>query len=328
MNKNTIAILLVCLVGFHLYGVMNRENIISPEILDQPQVVETTNQTIIDSIKSEDVKKYVEDLSSKEFDGRGTGTEGNKKAAEYIKNHLDKLNIKYVEQEFNAAGKTTKNIIAYIEPKNKSNDNIIVIGAHFDHLGSRGGSYYPGADDNASGVAGLMSIATALSKYKDKLKNTVSLQFYSGEELGLIGSKFYTNNPILPISKPNINNHIAMINLDMIGYLKNNYSESENTTSYKDYKERIVFDYSNMLSLKDTINSLLAKYPFAKNISGYKPGGSDHAPFYNKGIPIVFLHTGIHQHYHRISDTPEKLNYQGLCLVAKLALEVLLQIDI
>ena len=325
MNKNSIGLLLILLVAFHLYGVYYRESIIlQPE---SPKVVELTYDQIVDVIKKEDVKKYVEVLASKEFNGRGTGTEGNKKAADYIKQHLDNLKIPYIEQEFNVQNRKTSNIIAYITPKRPKRDEIIVVGAHFDHLGSRGGTYYPGADDNASGVAGVMAIATALSKYKDKLSHTVSIQFYSAEELGLIGSKYYTNNALLPKDKPDINKHIAMINLDMIGYLNKKYSENGNTTRYRDDKCWQVFNYRSDVGLRDIVQKLSSKYSFANNISGYRPGGSDHAPFYNKGIPVVFLHTGLHPHYHKPTDTPDKLNYDGLTMVSKMALEIVIETD-
>lgn len=325
MTKNSIGLLLVLLVAFHLYGVYYRESIIVPQ--EPPKVVELTYDQIVDVIKKEDIKKYVEALASKEFEGRGTGTEGNRKAAEYIKKHLDSLKIPYIEQEFTTQNRKTNNIIAYISPKRPVSDDIIIIGAHFDHLGSRGSTYYPGADDNASGVAGVMAAATALSKYRDKLRHTVSLQFYSAEELGLIGSKYYTNNPLLPKNKPDINKHIAMINLDMIGYLNKKYSENENTTAYRDDKCWQVFHYQSDVSLRDIVQKLSQKYSFANNISGYKPGGSDHAPFYNKGIPVVFLHTGSHPHYHKPTDTPDKLNYDGLTMVAKMALEIVIETD-
>lgn len=296
-----------------------------PEIIVKPEVKELSFDEILDTIKVADVKKYVEDLSSKDFDGRGTGTEGNKKAAQYICNHLDKLKIPYQRQTFNTRGVSTDNIIANIVPKNSKSDTVIVIGAHFDHLGSRGSTYYPGADDNASGTAGLMAIATALNHYKDKLQHTVSLQFYSAEEWGLIGSEYYTNNPMLPLDNPNIKKHIAMINLDMIGYLRGNYSETENTTSYRDTDE--FMECYSSVDLRGIVSDLSSKYKFSTKISGYRPGGSDHAPFYRKGIPVVFLHTGSHPHYHKITDTPEKLNYEGLVLVTKLAFEIFIKVD-
>lgn len=329
MNKKTIGLVVIFLL---LWNISNKlSNHSTPKSLPNKPVpqkpAELTYEQIVDLVKQEDVKKYVETLASKEYDGRGTGTEGNVKAASYIKAHLEKLNIPYKEQEFSVRGTKTKNIIAYIEPVKTKSEGILVIGAHFDHLGSSGNVYCPGADDNASGVAGVMAIATALSKYKHNLQHTVLIQFYSAEELGLIGSKYYTNNPLFPLDKPDINKHIAMINLDMIGYLKTRYGDNENMTRCKDYKSWTVYNYTGAVNLKDIVSGLTSKYTFAKNISGYRPGGSDHAPFYNKGIPVVFLHTGSHPHYHKPSDTPEKLNYTGLTNVAKLALEILIEAD-
>lgn len=335
MHKNTIFILLLALVFFHTHTIIQRDVSSSPRIIISPieikpkpvEVIQYNFEQILNLIKIEDIKNFVSALSSKDFDGRGTGTHGNEKAATYICAHLDSLKIPYTKQSFTTRGVTTSNIIAHITPKNIKNNKIIVIGAHFDHLGSKGSAYYPGADDNASGVAALMSIATALSKYQDRLNHTVSLQFYSAEEWGLIGSSYYTNNPILPIEDPDISKHMAMINLDMIGYLRTKYSISENTTDYRNDKSRVLYNYNLATDLKHIVDKLSNKYPFGKHISGYKPGGSDHAPFYKKGVPIVFLHTGSHPHYHRTSDTPEKLNYQGLVCIARLALEILVEID-
>lgn len=329
MNKKLISLCVILLVLWNISGKLSN-NLTSKVPLNKPSPqipAELTYEQIISLIQEEDVKTYVQTLASKEYCGRGTGTEGNVKAAQYIKTHLEKLNIPYKEQEFTARGIKTSNIIGYINSSTIKSDNVLVIGAHFDHLGSSGNIYYPGADDNASGVAGVMAIATALSKYKNSLNHTVLLQFYSAEEMGLIGSKYYTNNPLFPLDDPDINKHIAMINLDMIGYLKSKYTTDENMTRCRDYKSWVVYNYTNSVDLKNIVSTLTSKYPFANNISGYRPGGSDHAPFYNKGIPVVFLHTGSHPNYHKPTDTPDKLNYKGLTQVAKLALEILLQAD-
>lgn len=329
MNKKIIALIVIFLVLWNISNKLSYNSTpnSSPNKPVPQKPIELTYEQIIDLIKEDDVKKYVETLASKEYDGRATGTEGNIKAASYIKTHLEKLNIPYKEQEFIARGKKTKNIIGYIQPFKTKSDSILVVGAHFDHLGSSGNIYYPGADDNASGVAGVMAIATALSKYKHKLHHTILIQFYSAEEMGLIGSKYYTNNPLFPLNNPDISKHTAMINLDMIGYLKIKYNDNENMTRSRDYEFYEKYNFTNSLDLKNIVSELSNKYSFAKNISGYRPGGSDHAPFYNKGIPIVFLHTGSHPNYHKPSDTPDKLNYNGLVNVTKLALEILITAD-
>ena len=331
MDKKTVFLLIVIFLLFYIYSNTSKHNILPQPLPDVPLVNPEPKRLTIDEILNfieiNDIKKYITTLASKEFDGRGTGTKGNEKAADYICSHLESLKIPFQKQSFTTRGVNTSNIIAHISSQNVVDDRVIVIGAHFDHLGSKGSAYYPGADDNASGTAGLMAIATALSRYQDKLKHTIVLQFYSAEEWGLIGSAYYTNNPLFPKDKPDINKHIAMINLDMIGYLRNSYNPSENVTSYRDDKSRILYDYSLGIGLKDIVQKLSNKYTFANNISGYKPGGSDHAPFYKKGIPIVFLHTGSHPNYHRTTDTPDKLNYNGLVSVTKLALEILIEVD-
>lgn len=329
MNKKTILVVVILALLFHTYQITHRNiNVVPlPTPIVEPIIIEPDEQTVIDSIKKEDLHKYVSTLSSAEFYGRGTGSDGNTKAALYIKKYLDSLNIPYKEQFFTARGYKTSNIIGYIQGSNSKSNKCIVIGAHYDHLGGDNKNYYPGADDNASGVAGVMSIASALQKYKNKLNHTVLVQFYSAEEIGLLGSKYYVNNPLFPLDQPEIENHIAMINLDMIGYLNKDYAINYNTTTYRQDKKCIIFDYSNSVALKDIVKNLTSKYSFADNIAGYRPGGSDHAPFYNEGIPVVFLHTGLHQHYHKATDTPDRLNYDGMTKVSRLALEIILSID-
>lgn len=333
-QKLGIVILLILAV-FH-FGYNTKPEKPDPPVVIVPEpkppiIIEYTLEKVLETIKVEDIKKYVEDLSSKEFNGRATGTKGNDIAAKYICDHLDRLKIPYEKQEFNARGNKTSNIIAYITPSDPISNDIIVIGAHFDHLAPSGSSYYPGADDNASGTAAVMAIAEALTKYQHKLKHTISIQFYSAEELGLLGSYYYVDNPILPIDTPSIGRHIAMINLDMIGYLRSSYSLEDRTTTYREEVDSLTSDAEvamvSSVNLKNIVESLSIKYSFANNISGYKPGGSDHAPFYRKGVPVLFLHTGSHPHYHRPSDTPEKLNYNGLVSVARLALEIVINAD-
>lgn len=332
MKKSIILLFLLGILLYHSYDISQRNTIIIPEkpvVVEpvKPQPIELTDEDIIDLITEENLKQYVEILSSKEFGGREPGTIGSEKTIDFICKHLDSLGILYVKQSFSIRGITTSNIIAHITPQKPINKKVIVIGAHFDHLGTKGSAYYPGADDNSSGVAGLMAIATSLSKYKDKLNHTISLQFYSAEEWGLVGSNFYTKYPILPLDSPNINDHLSMINLDMIGYLRYNYSLNENVASYKNESDCIKCNYISLPNIKNTIEKLSLRYPFVNSIISYKPGSSDHSPFYKKGIPIIFLHTGLHSNYHKTSDTSDKLNYGGLKLVSQLAFEILVAID-
>jgi len=327
MFKKILILVLLCFVIYY-YKTKQTPNVIpKPDPIPAPIVpVELTYEQVLNLINKQDLKSFIEKLSSEEFAGRGTGSKGIELSQKYIEEYLKNLDIPYENQSFDARGKNATNIIANVSPKQISSNKVIVIGAHYDHLGQRGSSYFPGADDNASGTAGVMMIAKCVKKYSHKLNHTILLHFYSAEEMGLLGSKFYVNNPTYPKNQPNIEDHLAMINLDMIGYLKERYNTFDNTTSYRD-ETNLIDHITSTLDLKNIVNELSSKYKFANNICGYKPGGSDHAPFYHKGIPVVFMHTGTHPHYHKPSDTPEKLNYTGLENCVKLAFEILIKVD-
>jgi Zn-dependent M28 family amino/carboxypeptidase len=169
---------------------------------------------------------------------------------------------------------------------------------------------HPGADDNASGTVALMEIAQAFSMLKGKNKRTVVFQSYSAEEMGLIGSRYYCNNPTFPINSPNLQKHIFMLNMDMVGYLgKGKYDAGFSAGE-------------SSVDISTIINELGGKYSFAKSVTSRGSGGSDHASFYNKKIPIAFLHTGLHSYYHTPDDTADKINYAGVEKVAKYGFEL------
>ena len=168
---------------------------------------------------------------------------------------------------------------------------------------------HPGADDNASGSSALLEIAEAFSHMKGQNKRTVVFMAFSGEELGLKGSLHYVNNPLFPKGNPNLSKHIFMLNIDMIGHLAKN-------------KTTLADDAVSPADIGDLVKKLSEKYPFAKKITLRGGGGSDHAPFYNKKIPVAFLHTGLHEFYHTPKDTPEKINYEGLEKIAEYGFEL------
>jgi len=297
-----------------------------------PKATPQEKATLSDALKlitKEELSDNVKYLASEELEGRMSGKRGNVLAAEFVVEKLKKYEIPHQLQKFNIRslnpgpkneiGDTfTNNIIGYIEGEDK--DQVIVIGAHLDHIGygpsmsrSRKIAIHPGADDNASGSAALLEVAEAFSRYtkSNKLKKTISFQFYSGEEMGLLGSRFYCENPILPLESASIKKHVAMVNMDMIGYLgKGQFLVADELISSKTMRALAV--------------TLKQKYPFSTNITSFGTGGSDHAPFYNKRIPIAFLHTGLHAHYHTPTDTHEKLNYQGMEDISKYAFEYVL----
>jgi len=188
---------------------------------------------------------------------------------------------------------------------------LVVVGAHYDHLGFGGpGSnslapevraVHNGADDNASGVAGLLSIAQSLAAAPPK--RSVMFAAFGAEELGLLGSSYLIQH--FPGEKEKI---VAMINLDMVGRLK---GSSLTLGGYGTAKE--------WPSLVEKIN---ANHHLKLTTSAGGFGASDHSSFYAAGIPVLFFFTGAHEDYHRPSDDPEKLNYPGMAKVVALATEV------
>lgn len=292
--------------------------------------VEASYAEMLASINETDLKKDLYYLASNELEGRMSGKNGNRIAAEFIKKQFESFGLQTTYHKFqmgrynpgpkNETGDDfSQNIYGWIDGSDPVLKNeIVVVGAHMDHIGygprasqaPNRREIHPGADDNASGTVGVLAIARAMSMQKIKCKRTVVFMAFSGEEMGLIGSQFYCNNPLFPKGAPSINKHVAMINMDMIGYLK----RGQFKTSF--------FNESSSVDLDKAIKELNTKYAFARSISGRGGGGSDHAPFYNKKVPVVCLHTGMHAQYHTPDDTANRINYQGLEQVVRYAFEL------
>ena len=201
---------------------------------------------------------------------------------------------------------TTANVLGLLRVADTSNAEHLIIGAHYDHLGWGGeGSLAPdkveihnGADDNASGSAGIMELARKLSSNKSNLKRNVLFISFSGEEEGLLGSQYYVKHPVMSLS-----NAITMINLDMVGRLKERTLTVQGTgTSSK---------WDSLVSKYNTDSTFVLK--FIKD--GFGP--SDHSSFYGANIPVLFFFTGIHDDYHKPTDDADKINYDGEALVVR-----------
>ncbi len=276
------------------------------------------------------IKDDVIFLSSDSLEGRETGTQGEIKAGEYIKKRFIKLGLQPLEnnnyfQNFNFKPKTNphqnisfsnqkndstitgKNIIGYIDNQAK---NTILIGAHYDHLGygnenslHRGEKnlIHNGADDNASGVAMMIDLASKL-RIANKNNNYLFIAF-SGEEIGLLGSNYYTKNAIIKMS--NIN---YMINMDMVGRL------NEDTTL-------AVYGLGTSPIFKQTINANNKKIKIIKKESGVGP--SDHTSFYLNDIPVLHFFTGQHEDYHKPSDDYDKINFEGMNMISNYIFDII-----
>lgn len=197
--------------------------------------------------------------------------------------------------------------------------NTVVIGAHYDHLGFGEDSntlyrgpdkvFYPGADDNASGTAALLELARLLKKTKN-LKSNYLFVAFSGEESGLIGSKYFTGHA--PVSLSNIS---YMVNMDMVGRL----NDSTHVLTIGGYGTSPIW--------AGVIGTSLNKKIFVLNADSSGTGPSDHTSFYLKNIPVLFFFTGIHQDYHKPTDQPEKINYVGELQVIRLVYSILQKMD-
>jgi Tol biopolymer transport system component len=203
---------------------------------------------------------------------------------------------------------TGDNVVAWL-PATSPSDQTVVIGAHYDHLGlgiegslaPQPGQVHPGADDNASGTAGLMELARGLAKETTRGRNLLFVSF-GGEEMGTLGSSAFVKNPPVPLKSM-----VAMVNLDMIGRLRESKMTVSGTGTAAEWKP--------LLAASNTEGIILTL-----NEDGY--GASDHSLFNGKGIPVLFFFTGAHTEYHRPEDKPETLDYPQEARVLRLVSRV------
>ena len=209
-----------------------------------------------------------------------------------------------------------KNVVGVLEGTGPLADETIIIGAHYDHLGSGGaGSLAPwtvdihnGADDNASGTATLLELARRFATREQKPQRRLVFIAFTGEERGLLGSAHYVRNPRFALDQT-----VAMINLDMVGRLADDELTLYGTGTAKEFDEMV-----------DGLNAAY-EFEIAKKPGGYGP--SDHASFYPKEIPVLFFFTGMHKDYHRPSDDWDKINYDGMARITDLVTDVITTIN-
>jgi aminopeptidase YwaD len=226
-------------------------------------------------------------------------------ANKYFSDVTATMNLK-LKTDITEKKRTGHNVVGYID---NGAATTVVLGAHFDHLGygEDGNSMmrtgekliHNGADDNASGTSALIELSRLLKKSKAKNHNYLFLAF-SGEELGLFGSKYFVDNPTIDLSTVSY-----MINMDMVGRL----NDSTKSLSVGGYGTSPVW--------ASVINAADKKLPFVIKIDSSGSGPSDHTSFYRKDIPVLFFFTGQHRDYHRPSDDADKINYEGELNVIK-----------
>lgn len=209
-----------------------------------------------------------------------------------------------------------KNVIGVLEAEGELANETIVVGAHYDHLGVGGaGSLAPwtravhnGADDNASGTAALLELAERLASRPQKPRRRIVFIAFTGEERGLLGSAHYVRNPRFDLGQT-----VAMVNLDMVGRLKDDHLTIYGTGTASEFDE-----------LVDRINQDYG-FELTKNPSGVGP--SDHTSFYTHQVPVLFPFTGLHRDYHRPSDDWDKINVEGLRKVTDFSMDMIEAIE-
>jgi len=212
--------------------------------------------------------------------------------------------------------KPTANVLARLPGSDPTlAEEVVVVGAHCDHIGMGGGwslagkdgdgKVHFGADDNASGTAAMLEVAQAFGALpvKERPKRTVLFAAFTGEESGLLGSAYYVKAPRVPLAKT-----VAMLNMDMVGRAVNGVIEVAGVASGKGFRE--------------LVQQQAVGLPIQLYTGSAGNGPSDHATFFDKGVPVVFFFTGLHEDYHRPSDTWDKINATTAEAVAELARRV------
>jgi len=243
------------------------------------------------------------------------------------------------------------NVIGVLEGSDRLLKNeTIIVGAHYDHLGTggegslapRSGEIHHGADDNASGTAGVIELARLFTSQRPKPKRTIVFMCFSGEEEGLLGSNYYVNHPVVPLA-----NTVAMINMDMIGRMKDRKLIVGGVGTAKEWREMIGSgNVAQSVQVTATagaappsgmpvvvsangrpIMSVDSSKAFDLTLQEDGYGPSDHSSFYAKQIPVLFFWTGTHNDYHKPSDTFDKINYNDEARVLSLVARIVRDLD-
>jgi hypothetical protein len=297
-----------------------------------------------ETIIASDLEKHLIILASDSLEGRETGKPGQKMAADYIMNHFKNIGIppykgKKYYQKFKVKSRRHlckcddcdmsfmkkmlgqkkkikgENVLGFIEGSDLK-DELIIVTAHYDHLGKHDSLIFNGADDDGSGTVAAMEIAEAFMLAKNAghgPRRSVLVMAVSGEEKGLLGSKYYTDHPIYPLEST-----VANLNIDMIGRIGDFHTDPN----------YVYLIGSDMLStelhnISEAVNEeyvgLDLDYTFNKeddpNRYYYR---SDHYNFAKNNIPVIFYFNGIHEDYHKVTDTVEKIDFKKIETITRL----------
>lgn len=312
INCRSITVLCLCIATQSLAGNTAFSQSDSPSAPASSESDTTPFKNALQAISSDELKRHIDFLASDTLQGREAGTQGNYAAGAYIVAQLRKSDIRSASDDgdyFQYFYPNFRNILAVIPGSDEQlKDEFILVGGHYDHVGfgnrsnSRGpfGVVHNGADDNASGTAGILEIAEALAGLQQKPKRSILIAFWDGEEKGLLGSRHYADYPVIPLSQIKLH-----LNADMIGRLR---PEGLEISGW-----RTAVGSRNLLSNQNH-DEIKLRFMYS-----YKPE-SDHWPFFEHKVPSLMLHTGKHDDYHRPSDDTHLLNLDGIRRVSQFML--------
>ena len=325
-------IFLLLLLSFTVLGCVSKKVVLE----NKPASVSISQSDLIKkylkTINADELKTHLTIVASDEMEGRETGSKGQQKAAQYlVKHYVDnkisspkgtvnysqKVPATFMNAKRNENLNDSENIVAFIEGSEKA-DEILVLSAHYDHIGIKKGKVYNGADDDGSGTVALLEIAQAFQIAKNEgyaPKRSILFIHMTGEEHGLYGSDYYSKNPLFPLK-----NTITDINIDMIGRRDPFHPESNNYVYVigSDYLSSDLYNITEAANKEFVHLDLDYKYN-DKNDPERFYYRSDHYNFAKNGIPSVFLFNGTHDDYHQATDEVDKIEFDALEKRTKLA---------
>lgn len=281
-------------------------------------------------ITAENLKDHLYIYAGDAMEGRMTGTEGQRKASAYIRDFYIEHNIESPLEDGTyyqpipgeyfrgyTKGAPSENVLAFVKGSEKP-EEVIVLSAHLDHVGmDQDGNVFNGADDDGSGTVSIMEMARAFKQAeKDGQgpKRSVLFLHVTGEEIGLFGSRYYTENPVFPLA-----NTVCNLNIDMIGRIDPDKAENPNYL-YLIGSNKLSQDLQDISeAVNDQYIQMELDYKFDDpndpNRFYYR---SDHYNFAKNNIPVIFYFNGVHEDYHQIGDTPDKIEYELMTKRAQL----------
>jgi len=274
-----------------------------------------------ETITQQDLKELLYVYASDFFQGRETGTLGQKRAVNFLKEFYQHRSITaasgtedyFQPMELTIKGKkvSTENVVAIIEGKSKSNE-YVVISSHLDHVGMNDGKVYNGADDDGSGSVALLEIAEAFKaavEAGEGPERSIIFLHVSGEEKGLLGSKYYTNNPLYPLA-----NTVANLNIDMVGRTDPKRESENRNYIYLIGSDRLS---TQLHEISEAANKATTQIELDYTYNAEDDPNrfyfrSDHYNFAKNNIPVIFYFNGTHADYHKATDTVEKIEFDLL----------------